>query len=60
MNLVFTHPDDANAKLEGRVQTMVEEKIRLCKQAGVKSQIYYKIQTGKPPVDKIINVAHEC
>ncbi|HET7391312.1 MAG TPA: universal stress protein [Nitrososphaeraceae archaeon] len=54
-------PDSANAKLEvtiyGGVKTMVEEKIRLCKQAGVKSQISYKIQTGKPPVDEIINVA---
>ena len=42
----------SNAKLEvtiyGGVKTMVEEKIRLCKQAGVKSQISYKIQTGKP------------
>ncbi len=53
--------DSANAKLEvtiyGGVKRMVEEKIRLCKQAGVKSQISYKIQTGKPPVDEIINVA---
>jgi nucleotide-binding universal stress UspA family protein len=39
----------------GGVKRMVEEKIRLCKQAGVK--ISYKIQTGKPPVDEIINVA---
>jgi nucleotide-binding universal stress UspA family protein len=54
-------PDSTNAKLEvtiyGGEKTMVEEKIRLCKQAGVKSQISYKIQTGKPPVDKIIDVA---
>lgn len=53
--------DKANDKLEvtiyGGVKKMVEEKIRLCKQAGVKSQISYKIQTGKPPVDEIINVA---
>ena len=41
----------------GGVKQMIEEKIRLCKQAGVKSQISYKIQTGKPPVDEIINVA---
>jgi len=54
-------PDSANAKLEvtiyGGVKTMVEEKIRLCEQVGVKSQISYKIQTGKPPMDEIINVA---
>ena len=54
-------PDGTNGKLEvtiyGGVKRMVEEKIRLCKQAGVKSQISYKIQTGKPPVDEIINVA---
>jgi nucleotide-binding universal stress UspA family protein len=53
--------DKANGKLEvtiyGGVKKMVEEKIRLCKRAGVKSQISYKIQTGKPPVDEIINVA---
>jgi hypothetical protein len=41
----------------GGIKHMIEEKIRLCKQAGVKSQISYKIQTGKPPVDEIINVA---
>jgi nucleotide-binding universal stress UspA family protein len=53
--------DSANAKLEvtiyGGVKKMVEEKISLCKQAGVKGQISYKIQTGKPPVNEIINVA---
>ena len=41
----------------GGIKHMIEEKIRLCKQAGVKSQISYKIQTGKAPVDEIINVA---
>jgi nucleotide-binding universal stress UspA family protein len=38
---------------------MVEEKIRLCKEAGVKAQVSYKIQTGRPPVDEIISVADE-
>jgi nucleotide-binding universal stress UspA family protein len=37
---------------------MVEEKIRLCKQAGLKSQVSYKIQTGKP-VEEIIKVSEE-
>lgn len=54
-------PDSVNAKLEvtvyGGIKTMVEEKIRLCKQAGVKSQLFCKIQTGKPPAYEIINVA---
>lgn len=37
---------------------MVKEKIKLCKQPGVTSQISYKIQTGRPPLDEIIDVAH--
>lgn len=37
---------------------MVEEKIRLCKQAGLKGQVSYKIQTGKP-VEEIIKVSEE-
>ena len=53
--------DKPNDKLKvtmyGGIKQMIEEKIRLCKQAGVKSQISYKIQTGKVPVDEIINVA---
>src|SRR5919199_1401021 len=55
--------DATNDKLEvtiyGGVKQMVEEKIRLCKEAGVNAQISYKIQTGRPPVDEIINVADE-
>jgi len=46
-------PDSANAKLEVTIysgeKTTVEEKIGLCKQAGVKSQISHKIQTGTAP-----------
>jgi nucleotide-binding universal stress UspA family protein len=38
---------------------MVEEKIRSCKQAGVKNQVSYKIQTDKPPLDEIINLGEE-
>ena len=52
-----------NDKLEvtiyGGVKQIVEEKIKLCKEAGVKAQISYKIQTGRPPVDVIINVADD-
>jgi nucleotide-binding universal stress UspA family protein len=59
--IATTSGQQEGSKLEvtiyGTVKQMVEEKIRLCKQAGVKSQISYKIQTGKPPVEEIINVA---
>jgi nucleotide-binding universal stress UspA family protein len=49
---------DYEITLEGQVKNMVEEKIRLCKQAGLKSQVSYKIQTGKP-VEEIIKVSEE-
>jgi nucleotide-binding universal stress UspA family protein len=49
---------DYEITLEGEVKNMVEEKIRLCKQAGLKSQVSYKIQTGKP-VEEIIKVSEE-
>jgi nucleotide-binding universal stress UspA family protein len=41
----------------GGVKHMVEEKIKYCKQAGVKSQISYKIQTGRSPLEEIVEVA---
>jgi nucleotide-binding universal stress UspA family protein len=44
--------------LEGEVKNMVEEKIRLCKEAGLKGQVSYKIQTGKP-AEEIIKVSEE-
>jgi nucleotide-binding universal stress UspA family protein len=49
---------DYEITLEGEVKNMVEEKIRLCKQAGLKGQVSYKIQTGKP-VEEIIKVSEE-
>jgi coproporphyrinogen III oxidase-like Fe-S oxidoreductase len=36
---------DYEITLEGEVKNMVEEKIRLCKQAGLKGQVSYRIQT---------------
>lgn len=39
--------DDYKITLEGEVKNMIEGKIRLCKQAGLKGQVSYKIQTGK-------------
>ena len=50
--------DDYKITLEGEVKNMIEEKIRLCKQAGLKGQVSYKIQTGKA-VEEIIKVSEE-
>ena len=44
--------------MEGGVKQLIEEKIRLCKEAGVTSQVSYKIQTGKP-VDEIVKLAED-
>lgn len=43
---------------EGEVKQMIEEKLRLCQQAGVESQVSYKIQTGKP-VEEIVKLSEE-
>jgi nucleotide-binding universal stress UspA family protein len=37
---------------------MIEDKMRLCQQAGVKSQVSYKVHTGKP-VDEIVKLSAE-
>src|SRR5919197_2244634 len=44
--------------IEGEVKHMIEDKMRFCKQAGVKSQISYKIQTGKA-VEEIVKSAED-
>jgi nucleotide-binding universal stress UspA family protein len=44
--------------IEGEVKHMIEEKMRFCKQAGVKGQLSYKIQTGKP-VEEIVRSAED-
>jgi nucleotide-binding universal stress UspA family protein len=49
---------DLEITVEGEAKRMIEDKIRLCKEAGVTSQISYKIQTGKP-VDEIVKLAEE-
>jgi nucleotide-binding universal stress UspA family protein len=49
---------DLEITMEGEVKQLIEEKIRLCKEAGVTSQVSYKIQTGKP-VDEIAKLAKE-
>ena len=53
-----TRRADLEITVEGEVKQMIEDKIRLCKEAGVTSQISYKIQTGKP-VDEIVKLAEE-
>jgi hypothetical protein len=37
---------------------MIEDKMRLCQQAGVKSQVSYKVHTGKP-VDEIVKLSRK-
>lgn len=44
--------------VEGEAKQMIEEKMRFCKQAGVKSQVSYRIQTGKP-VDEIVKLSND-
>jgi nucleotide-binding universal stress UspA family protein len=44
--------------VEGEVKRMIEQKIRLCQQAGVKSKVSYKVQTGKP-VDEIVKLSED-
>jgi len=44
--------------VEGEVKQMIEAKLRLCQQAGVKSQVSYKVQTGKP-VDEIVMISED-
>jgi nucleotide-binding universal stress UspA family protein len=50
--------EDFEITVEGEVKHMIEEKIRLCKDAGVKSQVSYKIQTGKA-VDEILRLSED-
>jgi nucleotide-binding universal stress UspA family protein len=44
--------------IEGEVKEMIEERMRFCKQAGIKNQVSYKIQTGKP-VDEIVKLSED-
>ena len=49
---------DVEITMEGGVKRMIEEKMKLCKEAGVKSKVSYKIQTGKP-LDEIVKLSEE-
>jgi nucleotide-binding universal stress UspA family protein len=49
---------DLEITMEGGVKQMIEDKMKLCKEAGVKSKVSYKIQTGKP-LDEIVKLSEE-
>lgn len=49
---------DLEITVEGEVKRMIEDKMRLCREAGVTGQVSYKIQTGKP-VEEIVKLAEE-
>ena len=53
-------PYDTNLviSLEGEVKQRMEEKLRLCKEAGSTGQLSYRVQTGKA-VDEILRVSEE-
>jgi nucleotide-binding universal stress UspA family protein len=53
-----TRRGDLEIIVEGEVKQMIENKIRLCKEAGVTSQVSYKIQTGRP-IDEIVKLVVE-
>lgn len=50
--------EDLNFKIKGRLEEMIKERISLCRDAGVESQISYRIQTGKV-LDQIVELAKE-
>jgi nucleotide-binding universal stress UspA family protein len=50
--------EDLEIAVSGRVKEMIQDKLNLCKDAGVKRQVSYKIQTGKP-VDEIVKISEE-
>ena len=50
--------EEFDITIEGEVKHMIEEKMRFCKQAGVKGQLSYKVQTGKP-VEEIVRSAED-
>src|SRR5919108_6552730 len=48
---------DIQITIEGHAEQIMEERIRLCKEAGAKNQISYKMQTGKNLVEEILNLS---
>jgi nucleotide-binding universal stress UspA family protein len=48
---------DIQITIEGHAEQIMEKRIRLCKEAGAKNQISYKMQTGKNLVEEILNLS---
>jgi nucleotide-binding universal stress UspA family protein len=48
---------DIQITIEGHAEQIMERRIRLCKEAGTKDQISYKMQTGKNPVEEILDLS---
>ena len=49
---------ELDVAIKGRLIDMIQERIELCKEAGVENHVSYKIQTGKA-ADTIINLTKE-
>ena len=49
---------DFEISVEGGVKQMIDEKMKFCEEAGVKSQVSYRVQTGKA-VEEIIKLSEE-
>ena len=49
---------DFEIRVEGGVRQMIDEKMKFCEQAGVKSKVSYRLQTGKA-VEEIIKLSEE-
>jgi nucleotide-binding universal stress UspA family protein len=49
---------DLEITMAGDVKKLIEEKMRLCREAGVKSQVSYQIQAGNP-FEKIVRITEE-
>jgi nucleotide-binding universal stress UspA family protein len=48
---------DIQITIEGYAEQIMEKRIRLCKEAGARNQISYKMQTGKNLVEEILNLS---
>jgi nucleotide-binding universal stress UspA family protein len=51
--------NDIQITIEGPAKQMMEERLRLCKEAGAMNQISYKMLTGKKPVEEILDLSYE-
>ena len=57
-NIDSAPQQDFEIRVEGGVRQMIEEKMKFCEQAGVKSRVSYRLQTGKA-VEEIIKLSEE-